>query len=99
MTSKQQIQKQKIEFETVNIKVPKPVLEFLRFEAKAYKCSLEEEIEFDLLDKVRADMEALSGEELIKLLDFGSIFWEVLGDKNYKPEELETEQPESGQQN
>ena len=78
---------EKFETETVTIKVPKPIMSFLRYRAGIDNFSVEQEIEYDLLDGVRAEMEGLNGEELIAALNVGRIFYEVLGDERYKPAE------------
>ena len=75
-----------IEFESVTIKVPKPILAFLRFQGGRREASVEEEIVYDLIDDVRADLESMAGEELIPLLGLGPIFYDLLGDKHYKPQ-------------
>jgi len=82
-----------IEYEQVTIKVPKQIMTFLRSQAMLDNFSLEEEIEYRLLDDVRASMEAMSGEDLINSLNVGPIFYDVLGDERYKPVEpkLKTE--------
>lgn len=77
----------KIEYEPVTIKVPKPIMAFLQFQAGQSDMSTEELIEYDLLDSVRGEMENFSGEELITMLNLGHIFYEILGDEHYKPQE------------
>ena len=77
---------EKIEFESVTIQVPKPILAFLRFQGGQREQSVEEEIIYDLLDNVRAELESMAGEELIPLLGLGPIFYDLLGDKRYKPQ-------------
>jgi len=89
-------QKQKNEYETVTIQVPKPVMAFLRFQAKQENFDpVEKLIEYDLIDNVRAEFEGINGEELIAMFNLGHIFWEVLGDDRYKPKDVEPE-AESG---
>jgi hypothetical protein len=83
-----------IEYEQVTIKVPKPIMAFLRIQVERQDqfgfedfASVEELIEYDLLDGVRAEMEGFSGEELIATLDLGPIFYKILDDERYKPKE------------
>jgi len=79
-------EKQKeIEYEQVTIKVPKPVMAFLRFQAAQQEMQIEEHIEYQVLDSVRVEMEGFEGEELIGALGVGPIFYEVLSDERYKP--------------
>jgi hypothetical protein len=80
-----------IEFEQVTIKVPKRIMAFLRFQAGYRDVQVEEEIEYDLLDNVRAEMEGLNGEELISMLEVGRIFYDILGDERYNPKPKTTE--------
>ncbi len=81
-----------IEYEQVTIKVPKRIMAFLRFEAGQRDVQVEEEIEYDLLDNVRAEMEGLNGKELIAMLEVGPIFYNILGDVSYKPEITDQEE-------
>jgi hypothetical protein len=60
---------------------------FLRFKAGQEETSVEEQIEQSVLGDVRAEMEGFSGEELIRFLNVGRIFYEILGDEDYKPKE------------
>jgi hypothetical protein len=81
-------QKKAIEYEQITIEVPKPVMAFLRFQTKQEDFeSVEKLIEYDLLDNIRAEFEGKNGKQLIALFDIGNIFWEVLGDEQYKPED------------
>ncbi|MGD0071877.1 MAG: hypothetical protein ABSB71_10000 [Candidatus Bathyarchaeia archaeon] len=80
-----------IEYEQVTIKVPKRIMAFLRFAAGRRDVQVEEEIEYDLLDNVRAEMEGLNGEELISMLELGQIFYDILGDERYKPKTTDQE--------
>jgi hypothetical protein len=79
---------EKIEYEQVTIKVPTRIMAFLRFQAAQQEMQIEEHIEYQVLDSVRAEMEGFEGEELIGMLGVGPIFYEILGDKTYKPEEV-----------
>jgi hypothetical protein len=77
-----------IAYEQVTIKVPKPIMAFLKFQAEKDGCPVEEEIEYDLLDNVRAEMEGLNGEDLIDALGVGRIFYEILHEEHYNPQKL-----------
>jgi hypothetical protein len=74
-----------IEYEQVTIKVPKRIMAYLRFMAGRRDVQVEEEIEYDLIDNVRAEMEGMNGEELISTLEVGQIFYAILDDERYKP--------------
>jgi hypothetical protein len=81
-------QKKLIECEQVTIEVPKPVMAFLRFQTKQEDFeSVEKLIEYDLLDNIRAEFEGKNGEQLTSMFELGPVFWEVLGDGRYKPED------------
>jgi hypothetical protein len=81
----------KMEYEAVTIKVPKRIMAFLRFQAGQQNIQVEEQIELDLLDNVRGEMEAMNGEELISMLEVGQIFYDILGDEHYKPKTTDQE--------
>jgi hypothetical protein len=74
-----------IEFEQVTVKVPKIIVSWFRHRAQNNKTLLEEEIQYEIIDSVRSNMEAMAGEEIAKTLDFGDIFYKLLDDKHYKP--------------
>jgi hypothetical protein len=84
-------QKQEIECEQITIKVPKPIMPFLRFLAETNEWSVEEQIESCFLTDLRAMLEGMSGEEFVAMLDLGPVFYELLGDTHYKPKEAKTE--------
>jgi len=77
-------------YEAVTIQVPKPIMAFLRLQTEMLNFStVENLIEYDLLDEVRAEMEGMNGEELIAALGLGPIFYNGLGDERYAPKEPE----------
>lgn len=73
-----------IEFEQVTIKVPKPIMEFLR-KTDCDNIGPEAWIEETIVDSVRAYFDAVEAEELVDWFKLGPVFYEVLGDKNFKP--------------
>lgn len=82
----------KIEYETVTINVPKPIMAFLRFQAELEGFSgVEKIVEWHFLDSVRAELEGFAGEDLIKALGIDVIFYDILGDDLYKPDTDNTE--------
>jgi hypothetical protein len=88
MSAAEQKTKTPLEYEKVAIKVPKPVMAFLRFQTKQEDFeSVEKLIEYDLLDNIRAEFEGKNGEQLTSMFELGPVFWEVLGDQRYKPED------------
>jgi len=70
-----------IEFEQVTL-----VMDYTLLLSKGSGCTLEEDLEYYLLDDIRAEIEGTSGEELAKMLGLAPVFYKVLGDKHYKPE-------------
>ncbi len=78
--------KKPIEYESVTVKVPKSIANWYRRQAHDNTSSLEEEMQYVIIDSARSIMEAMSGEEVAIALGFGDIFYELLGDGNYKPE-------------
>ena len=74
--------------EKVTIEVPRPIMAFLRFQAKHENFdTVEKLIEYDLLDNVRAEFEGMSGDELIAMFNLAPVFWEIFGDERYKPKD------------
>jgi hypothetical protein len=74
--------------EKVTIEVPRPIMAFLRFQAKQEKFdTVEKLIEYDLLDLLRSEFEGMSGDELIAMFNLAPIFWEIFGDERYKPKD------------
>jgi hypothetical protein len=49
---------EKIEYETVTVKVPKAVMDLLRFSASVLEETPEEWIQYSVIDRVRADVDA-----------------------------------------
>jgi hypothetical protein len=80
----------KIEYESVTVDVPKQLMSFLRFEAKRMNQKLEATVQYYLVETLRSQMEAMSGEELIPYLGLKRVFFELLGDKNYGPNAEDT---------
>jgi hypothetical protein len=69
-------------FETLTVKVPKLVMDFIRkIEDDPIKY-----IEFSTVDSVRADIESMKGEEWAEFFHLQPIFAEILNDSRYKKE-------------
>jgi hypothetical protein len=84
--------KTKIEYEQVTVKVPKLVMDFLRATHKDRNFTETNTIaalEYAITDHVRAQMESMSGLEYIDLFDLKPVFYKVLNDDRFKPEETE----------
>ena len=80
-----------IECELVTVKLPKVIVNWFRRQARDNVSLLEEEIQFEVIDSVRSNMEAMSGEEVAKATGFDDIFYKLLGDKRYKPKTTDQE--------
>ena len=78
---------EKIEYENLNIKIPKQFAEFLKWKATLAKSTLIDEVEEHLWDSVRAEMESLTGEAIIDIFEAGPVIFELFGDKRFKPKE------------
>jgi hypothetical protein len=74
----------KIEYETVTLKIPMKLMDWLRSMEKAEGKTAIQQLEYEIVDKVRSDIEALTGEELIGLFELAPIFYELLQDKRFK---------------
>ena len=75
-----------IEFEQITIKVPKQAMTYLRFRAQKDKDTVEAQIEYALLDSVRAQIDLFGEEFAVYAAGLGPVFYELLGDKSFKPE-------------
>jgi hypothetical protein len=81
-----------IEYESVTVKVPKLVMDFLRATHKDRNFTETNTIaalEYAIVDHVRAEMEGMPGIEYIDLFDLKPVFYKVLDDDRFKPEETE----------
>lgn len=87
-------QKEPIEYESVTVKLPKPLLAVQRFLAGQDNQTIEEKLEYDLVDSIRAELEGMNGEDLIACLGIGPIFYQLLDDKRYKPADATEPIPE-----
>jgi hypothetical protein len=68
---------QQINYETVSIQVPKPVIEFLRFIAKNNNQTVEEQITHDLVDNWKSQLESgMNTDAIIKMLGLEQVFKE-----------------------
>jgi isopentenyldiphosphate isomerase len=77
--------KLEIECETVTVKVPKQVMAFLHYKAAQEEKTVEQEIALDVIADVQSELESFEGEELIKALGLGPVFYTMLEDQSYKP--------------
>jgi hypothetical protein len=80
-----------IEYELVTVKLPKVIVNWFRRRAKDNASLFEEEIQFEVIDSVRSNMEAMSGEELVFALGFDELFYKLLDDESYKPKTTDQE--------
>ena len=76
---------EKIEFENITIRAPKKILDFLRAHEKDMGRTAEEYIEFNLVQGVRADLDAgdvftPTGPEIAKYWDLNVIFKQMIND-------------------
>jgi hypothetical protein len=70
-----------IEYETVSLKVPKKVMNWLRALEKGTQESPIEQLEYIILDEVRASIDGVTGKELIDWFGLDPIFLQLL---NYR---------------
>jgi hypothetical protein len=71
-----------IEYEQVSIKIPKAVMDLLRF-AQPFGGTVEEELEYAIIENVRSRLDSgefLTGKELADIFKLNPIFNSVLGD-------------------
>lgn len=64
-----------IEYEQVSLKVPKAVMDYLR---RIYGNAIKH-LEYTVVDHVRADLEAMSGNQLAGLFGLEPVFKNILG--------------------
>lgn len=76
---------EEIEYKSIPVKVPTSIVKWYRQQARENTSSIEEEMQFAIIDSVRSNMEAMSGEEVAIALGFGDMFYKLLGDERYKP--------------
>ena len=74
----------KIEYETVTLKIPKKLMDWLRSMEKAEGKTTEQQLEYDIVDHQSANIEALTGQELIEIFELAPIFYELLKDERFK---------------
>jgi hypothetical protein len=74
----------KIEYETVTLRIPTKLMDWLRSMEKAEGKTAIQQLEYDIVDRSRADIEALTGQELIELFELAPIFYELLKDERFK---------------
>ena len=72
--------KEKIEFEQVTLKVPKAVMEYLR---RIYGDPVKW-LEYEAVDQVRADLDAMSGRNLADIFGLEPVFETVLEEAEAK---------------
>jgi len=74
----------KIEYETVTLKIPAKLMDWLRSMERAEGKTAIQQLEYEIVDHLRANIEALTGEELISLFELDPIFYELLKDERFK---------------
>ena len=74
---------EKIEYETITLKVPKPVMDFYR----KTETNPIETLEYSIVDSTRSYIEAIDpAEVMVNLFGLSTVFVEILGDERYKEE-------------
>jgi len=66
--------KPRIEFEDVTIRVPKAIMDFLRSMEKACGTNASETIVHDLIALIQAEIENMTGKDLIELWNLAPVF-------------------------
>lgn len=74
----------KIEYETITLKIPAKLMDWLRSMEKAEGKTVVQQLEYGIVDRLRADIEALTGQELIELFELAPTFYELLQDERFK---------------
>ena len=74
----------KIEYETVTLNIPKKLMDWLRSMEKAEGKTAIQQLEYEIVEHLRANIEALTGQELIELFELAPIFYELLKDERFK---------------
>jgi hypothetical protein len=73
----------KIEYEQVSLRIPKAIMDYLR----KTEDNPVQALEYDIVDLLRGQVEGMSGKEWADLFHLSSVFYAVLGDERYKPQE------------
>jgi len=66
-----------MEFEDVTIRMPKAIMEFLRSMEKVHRTSASEIIVHDLIALIQAEIEDMTGKDLIELWNLSQVFNEL----------------------
>ncbi len=74
-------QKPEIEYETITLKLPKKIMNWLRALQEGTGETPEEQLEYIILDEVRASIDGITGTELIDWFGLDPIFLQLL---NYR---------------
>jgi hypothetical protein len=81
--TRQQKELAKIQFENVTLRIPKKLMDFLRRMPGGYGSSPIAYLEYSVVDMIRADLEALNGQEIIEWNGLGPVFHAILKDKRF----------------
>lgn len=81
----QTVLEQEIEYQTFSVKIPKKIVPILEYNRKGNGNKTLEEIELTVVDNARSQLEALTGDDVIEVLELGPTFFALLGDEKYKP--------------
>lgn len=82
--SMQKTKTEQIEYETVTVRVPKKLMDWLKIMPQTSGGTPQQELEYLIVDEIRADIEGRTGLELIESLGLGPIFYELLKDERFK---------------
>lgn len=76
-------------YQKMTINIPKKIMLFLKHRSELRGRSIKEEVEYRLLDNIRFDMQGVEMEGgYTSLYAVGVVFYEELGDHEYKPKAL-----------
>lgn len=67
----------------MTLKVPRILMEFLRNTPTHYGLDPIPFLEYNIVDAIRSDLEATTGEEVIKWNELGPVFREILKDERF----------------
>jgi hypothetical protein len=74
-----------IEYETVPLRVPKQIMDFLRKTPGGYGPNATGYLEHLVVDNIRADLEAATGTEIIEWYGLKPVFYAILKDERFHP--------------
>jgi hypothetical protein len=75
----------KIEFEDVTLRLPKKLMDFLRKTPERHDPNAISYLEYLVVDNIRAELEAITGTEIIEWYGLKPVFYAILKDERFHP--------------